>query len=83
MVDNKPNNIVNAVDFNVSVVKHQVTREGHAEYIIKVIGPRDISFHLKDRYSSIREFQSMVKKAEWRPVRGVRLEVSPRYYHFT
>ena len=56
MVDNKPNNIVNAVDFNVSVVKHQVTREGHAEYIIKVIGPRDISFHLKDRYSSIREF---------------------------
>ena len=62
MVDNKPNNIVNAVDFNVSVVKHQVTREGHAEYIIKVIGPRDISFHLKDRYSSIREFQSMVKK---------------------
>ena len=54
--------IVNAVDFKVTVVQHEVTREGHANYIIKVVGPRDISFHLKDRYSSLREFQSMVKR---------------------
>ena len=31
-------------------------------YILKIIGPRDISFHLKDRYSSMREFQAMVKR---------------------
>ena len=31
-------------------------------YLIKVVGPKDISFHIRDRYSSIREFQSMVKK---------------------
>ena len=44
------------------MVKHEVTRDGFAQYIIKVIGPRDISFHLRDRYSSLREFQSMVKR---------------------
>jgi len=31
-------------------------------YLIKVVGPKDISFHIRDRYSSLREFQSMVKK---------------------
>ena len=63
MVDNKPNNIVNAVDFNVSVVKHTVERDGFANYVVKVVvQPREISFHLKDRYSSMREFQSMVKR---------------------
>lgn len=51
-----------AVDFKVTVVKHEVSNDGFAVYIIKVVGPRDISFHLKDRYSSIREFQAMVKR---------------------
>ena len=64
MVENQKggNNIVNTVDFSVSVVKHTVERDGFANYIIKVVAPRDISFHLKDRYSSMREFQSMVKR---------------------
>ena len=51
-----------SVDFKVTVVKHELTEEGFANYVIYVVGPKDISFHLKDRYSSIREFQSMVKR---------------------
>lgn len=61
MVEKGEKNPLIAVDFKVTVVKHEVT-DGYAVYIIKVVGPRDISFHLKDRYSSIREFQAMVKR---------------------
>ena len=57
MVDRNSNNkVINAVDFKVQVVNYEVTREGFAVYVIKVIGPQDISFHLKDRYSSMRDF---------------------------
>jgi len=51
-----------AVDFKVTVVSHEVNEENYAVYVILVVGPRDISFHLRDRYSSIREFQAMVKR---------------------
>ena len=37
-------------------------QNNYAVYRIKVVGPRDISFHLLDRYSSLREFQAMVKR---------------------
>ena len=56
MVDRNTTKVVNAVDFKVQVVNYEVSREGHAIYVIKVIGPQDISFHLKDRYSSMRDF---------------------------
>ena len=62
MVEKAQVKIVNEVEFKVTVVKHEVTRDNFANFIIKVVGPKDISFHLKDRYSSIREFQSMVKR---------------------
>ena len=32
------------------------TDEGYANYIAKIIGPNDISFHIQDRYSSMRKF---------------------------
>ena len=35
---------------------------GHADFVFKVVGPNSVSFHIKDRYSSMREFQSMLKK---------------------
>jgi len=54
MVENA--NVVNAVNYKVTVVKYEVTRQGFAEYFIKVVGPRDIAFHIKDRYSSLRDF---------------------------
>ena len=60
MVENQ--GALNAVSYKATVVKYEITRQGHAEYIIKVVGPSDISFHLRDRYSSLREFQSMIKR---------------------
>mmetsp|Transcript_21063 Transcript_21063/g.25886 ORF Transcript_21063/g.25886 Transcript_21063/m.25886 type:complete len:93 (+) Transcript_21063:3-281(+) len=51
------------VDFSVAVVKHDVTDRNYCNYTIKVVGPRGISFHIQDRYSSLREFQSMVKRS--------------------
>jgi hypothetical protein len=35
---------------------------GYAGYLIKVIGPGGITFHLRDRYSSMRGFVSALKK---------------------
>mmetsp|Transcript_21226 Transcript_21226/g.32891 ORF Transcript_21226/g.32891 Transcript_21226/m.32891 type:complete len:147 (+) Transcript_21226:44-484(+) len=35
---------------------------GHAEYIFKVVAPNGISFHVIDRYSSMRQFQSLLRK---------------------
>lgn len=43
------------------MLKYQV-EAGHADYIFKVVGPNGISFHIKDRYSSMRSFQSLLKK---------------------
>lgn len=41
---------------------HYTVNGGHAEFVFKVMGPNGISFNLRDRYSSMREFQSMLKK---------------------
>ena len=64
MVESKNDLAPNAsqIDFKISIVKHDVVDNAYAVYLIKVVGPKDISFHIRDRYSSIREFQSMVKK---------------------
>ena len=64
MVESKNDQAPNAsqIDFKISIVKHDVVDNAYAVYLIKVVGPKDIAFHIRDRYSSIREFQSMVKK---------------------
>jgi hypothetical protein len=36
--------------------------DSHAEFIIKVLASNGITFHLADRYSSLRQFQSLVRK---------------------
>ena len=46
----------------MTVVKYEISPENYAVYIIKVVGPRDISFHVRDRYKSLRDFQAMVKR---------------------
>ena len=46
----------NAVDFKVTIIDHDVVDNQYVSYYIKVVGPKEISFHIKDRYSSIREF---------------------------
>ena len=64
MVEKKvKNKIVNELEFKVKVVKYDIVQDGnYALYEIKVIGPKDFSFHLQDRYSSLRDFQAMVKR---------------------
>ena len=52
----------NQVDYKVSIVGHEVVDNQFTIYNIKVLGPRDIVFHIKDRYSSLREFQILIKK---------------------
>jgi hypothetical protein len=48
-----------SIQFNVTVVRFDVS--DHATYLIKIIGPKNISFHIRDRYSMLREMQSQVK----------------------
>ena len=55
MADKKAN-AMNAVSYKVTVIDYSISRQGHAEYFIKVVGPVDIAFHIKDRYSSLRDF---------------------------
>ena len=45
-----------SIDYSVQIVGYSVVDNSHAIYNIKVVGPRDIVFHIKDRYSSLREF---------------------------
>ena len=51
-----------AVSFSVKIVSHKLVNDEYATYLIKVLAPKNISFHIDDRYSSIRSFQSSVKK---------------------
>ena len=36
--------------------------EGHIEYRLRIDGPANITFHLRDRYSNIRSLCSVVRK---------------------
>ncbi|CDW71837.1 px domain containing protein [Stylonychia lemnae] len=47
--------------YKVQFVKHEL-QDGHAAYLIKVVAPGNIIFHIRDRYSSMRNFQSLIKK---------------------
>lgn len=47
--------------YKVQFISYEV-KNGYAEYYIKIIAPGNISFHLRDRYSSMKNFQSLIKK---------------------
>ena len=49
------------ISYNVQMIK-VLTDTGHADFVFKVIGPAGISFHIIDRYSQMRNFQSYLKK---------------------
>ena len=55
--------------YRVQFIKYELIK-GFTEYLIKVIAPGNISFHLRDRYSSMRNFQSLMKKNM--PIRNFR-----------
>lgn len=45
----------NTDTYRVQFVKYE-TRKGYAEYLIKIVAPGNITFHIMDRYSSMRQF---------------------------
>jgi hypothetical protein len=49
------------ITYKVQPVKYLVNGD-HADFVFKVVGPSNMSFHIKDRYSSLRQFQSLIKK---------------------
>ena len=49
-------------EYKVTFIKHQETNDGHIEYLVRVNAPGGYSFDFRDRYSSMRAFQSMIKK---------------------
>lgn len=48
--------------YNVDVVKYEVVENTYAVYLIKIVGPNNISFHIQDRYSSILTWHNEIKK---------------------
>ncbi len=48
--------------YQVSFVSHTTTGDGWVEYMVRITAPGGHTFHIKDRYSSMRSFQSQVKK---------------------
>lgn len=53
---------IDNISYNVTVVKYEVVGNDYALFMIKVVGPNNISFHISDRYSSIRSFVEQIKK---------------------
>ena len=63
--------MVDKSEFKVQFIKHE-NRGGHIEYLFKVIGPNNISFDLRDRYSNMRRFkESIVQALNIRTLNGV------------
>jgi hypothetical protein len=50
------------ISYKVSFVSFDLNR-AYALYKFKIIGPNNIVFHLFDRYSSMKEFASLIKKS--------------------
>ena len=42
--------------YKVHMIKYNNVN-GYTEFMFKVIGPHNISFHINDRYSGLRKFQ--------------------------
>ena len=55
-MESRPIIDLDKISYKVQMVKVR-TEEGYANYIAKVIGPNGVSFHIEDRYSSMRKFQ--------------------------
>ena len=52
---------IEKLSYKVQMIKFEV-EDGHADFIFKVVAPNGVSFHVIDRYSSMRQFQSLLKK---------------------
>lgn len=54
---------IDNISYNVTVVKYEIVDFSYALFMIKVVGPNNISFHISDRYSSIRSFVDQIKRS--------------------
>jgi len=52
---------IEKLSYKVQMMDYKV-EGGHADFIFKVVANNGTSFHIKDRYSSIRSFQSLIRK---------------------
>lgn len=50
------------ISYKVQMVKVK-TDDGFANYVAKVVGPNGVSFHIMDRYSSMRKFQQLLRNS--------------------
>ena len=39
------------------------TDNGYADFVAKILAPNGMSFHIVDRYSSMRKFQSLLRNS--------------------
>lgn len=47
---------MNKISYKVVMVKVK-TDNGYADFVAKILAPNGMSFHIVDRYSSMRKFQ--------------------------
>ena len=59
-MQSQPSIDLDKITYKFQMVKVK-TDEGYANYIAKIIGPNGISFHIQDRYSSMRKFSQLLK----------------------
>lgn len=57
MVDKASN-----LEYKVQFIKYE-TRDGHIEYLVKIVAPNNITFDIRDRYSNMRRFQQDTREA--------------------
>ena len=63
--------MVDKSEFKVQFMKNE-QRGGHIEFLFKVTGPGNITFDLRDRYSSMRRFKEQISEAlRLRSINGV------------
>ena len=56
------NSDIQDVKYRVSVVKHDIVNNEYANYLIKIwVETTNIVFHIRDRYSGIRQWQDAVR----------------------
>lgn len=63
--------------YKVKFISHDAG-QGYAVYKFKIIGPQNISFHVQDRYSSMKKFSSDMKKKY--PIRNVLPHFPPKKF---
>ena len=49
------------LNYRINFVSNQLVN-GHTEYMVKILGPKEIQFHIRDRYSLMSVFVQDIKR---------------------